>query len=248
MRKAYLAVFVILLAALVMVVLNYSVFTSPGKAFFNGVRIYDAIKSYNYLASNGFDISVSVAGRDYKGPVRLEGAVVEVHYGWFILDAGKGYRIVEGPMGSQDVMADYITFSVSPALTVEAVYPPAELDMGGLILRGFDKFKGSISLDTEGMPGAGLVQRIRNSDKEVYLSLEKNMEVETYNKGIIIDIGMPIKMGTLEEMISLINDEAKINKISTGYRFYYAGAENEDAADRIMAGLEDALMVRRYEP
>lgn len=248
MRRVYLAVFVILLAVLVLVLVNYSILKTPGRMVFNGVRIYDAIKSYNYLASNGFDVGVSVTGRDYTGMVSLEGAVVEVHYGWFILDTGKGYRIVEGPMGSQDVRADSISFTVSPAVTVEAVYPPAELGMNDLIINGFDKFKGSIALETGETPTAGLIQGIRNNDREVYLSLEKTIKVEAYNRGIIINIEMPIGMGTLGEMISLINEEVKINKISTGYRFYYTGAGDDKEADDIMAGLEDVLMARKYEP
>ena len=240
--KSHRIAAVILVIAAFLVVEN--TLLRPSDVFrYPGVQIYDAIRDYKTLDPRGFDVLVRVEGKSGGSPVALEGKVAEASTGWFILSQGGMDRIVEGPMGSKDVLADLIVFEVAPRISVEAVFPPQETERFSL-REGFRKVKGSIALDDASLSPTA-VQELRNLNQEFYSLTPGRMEIVTIGSGLIMDIKVPI--GT-EELGRLLSGIAP-GKVRTGYMYYYTGAEDEKQAEEIRSRLEGdgAVLVNYYK-
>lgn len=108
---------------LLLVGLGYYYYSLSATSFdFSGSEIYPAIAQYIQLNNLGYDLEVSVAGRDTKtkAPIAIEGKIGTLYKGSFVLSAGdKEYRI-GGKMASvEDVAADSISFRI---LTPNVIY------------------------------------------------------------------------------------------------------------------------------
>ncbi|MBN2330193.1 MAG: hypothetical protein JXC85_00080 [Candidatus Aenigmarchaeota archaeon] len=219
----------------------------PSTVFrYNGVQIYDAIRDFRNLESRGFDVTVHVEGSSGGQPFLASGGIVETYTGWFVLKTDDSYRIVEGPMGSKDVLAGLIYFDVSPAFSVEAVYEPYE--SGTFSPRfsfehGFRKVRGSIAFDKAEITSTA-VQRLRDLNEEFYSVTPNRIQVTPFGTGIILDIKVPVPVSELEELVESIGS----GRIRTGYMYYYTGADDEEDINEIKKDLESkgAVLVNYY--
>jgi len=243
--KSHKIVAVVLLIAAFLVAEN--TLLRPASVFrYNGVQIYDAIRDFRSLDYRGFDVMVRVEGTSDSKPVQATGPVVETYAGWFIMKSGSTYRIVEGPMGSKDILASLIYFDVSPTISVEAVFEPgaATKTTGFAFEQGFRKVRGSIAFDDAAIPPT-LLQDLRNLNQEFYSLTPNRIEVTPFSSGFILDVKVPVSVSAMNELMSKIKGE----DIRTGYMYYYTGVDDEDDIPSIRQDLEGkgAVLVNYYK-
>jgi hypothetical protein len=234
-------IILVVLAIAAFIVIGNIALRPEGVFQYSGIQIYDVVRDLRSLESNGFDVTVSVQGTSSGEPVSLTGKAVETYTGWLMIKSGNAYRIVEGPMGSKDVLANAIYMDVSPKVSVEAVYPPGN---GPFRLRdGFRKVKGSIAFDGASIEPTAL-QKARNANEEFYSLLPGRIEVIPYGTGFILDVEVPVDVEDLSVLLSGIN----ATSVQTGYMYYYASADDENDAQRIRESLEadGAVLVNYY--
>ncbi len=231
MSKSHKIVAVIIIIAAFLVAEN-TLLRPAGLSRYNGIQIYDAIRDFRSLESKGFDVVAHVQGTSGGEPVQLSGPIVETYAGWFIMESGDVYRIVEGPMGSKDVLASLIYFEVSPTLSVEAVFEPHE--SGAFEFEpGFRKVKGSMAFDNAVMTPT-MLQDLRNLNAEFYSLTPNRIEVTPFTTGFILDVKVPVPVSELQEFIGRIGS----GNVRTGYMYYYTGADDEDDIPEIRQDLE----------
>jgi len=236
------------IAAVVIIIAAFLIFENtllrPAPAFrYNGVQIYDAIRDLKGLDYRGFDITVHVEGKSNNALLKMEGKVTETSAGWFIINSGNAYRIVEGPMGSKDVLADLIYFDVTPRISVEAVFSPEKT--GKFLFKpGFRKVMGSIAFDNARIDPT-LLQQLRNLNSEFYSLNPGRIEITTYGSGFILDMKSPVSISELEGLVGRIDSVSA----QTGYMYYYAGADDENAIQNVRQEMEGkgAVLVNYYK-
>ena len=240
--KSHRIAIVIVLIAAFLVAEN--LLQGPTAAFsYSGIQIYDAIRDFRTLDSRGFEASATVVGKASGTPIVLKGAVVDTYPGWFIVDSEGMSRIVEGPMGSNDVLADAISFEVSPRISVEAVYRP-ERSSAFRLRTGFRKVRGSIAFDNARMTPT-LLQEIRNLNQELYSLSSGRVDVMTLGSGFILDIKSPLPVAQVARLVSGIGSDS----VQTGYMYYYSGADDEKEIPNVRSQLEasGAILVNYYK-
>ncbi|MFH0956853.1 MAG: hypothetical protein V1813_03250 [Candidatus Aenigmatarchaeota archaeon] len=240
LERGHKVVMVVLAVAAFMIIENVA-FVPEGVFRYSGIQIYDVVRDLRSLESNGFDITVNVQGTSAGKAVDLTGKAAEIYTGWFLLKSGETYRIIEGPMGSKDVLASAIHFDVSPAVSVEAVYPP---ERGPLRLKeGFRKVRGSIAFDGASITPT-VLQQARNANEEFYSLLPGRIDVIPYGSGFILDVKVPVDVEDLSLLLSGIN----ASSVQTGHMYYYASADDESDAQSIRESLQasGAILVNYY--
>jgi hypothetical protein len=241
MGKQHKIAIVILIIAAFLVVEN--TLLRPTTVFrYTGIQIYDSIRDYNNLEDKGFDIVVNVQGTSDDERVELSGRVVEKYAGWFVMRTGNRYRIIEGPMGSKDVLSDLIYFNVSPRISVEAIFPPQKGEFS--FQEGYDKIRGSIAFDNAEIEPT-LVQELRNMNEEFYSLTPGRIDVATFGSGVIIDIKVPVDVEDLAAFMGSID----ASEAQTGYMYYYTGVEDEDDIGDVKRQMESdgAVLVNYYK-
>lgn len=236
-----IAVVIIIIAALIVA---ENTLLRPASVFkYTGIQIYDAIRDYGSLESRGFDVIVTVEGDSNNLPLRLEGRIVETRPGWFTMNSGNMYRIVEGPMGSKDILASFIYFNVSPGISVEAVFGP-EKGENFAFRPGFRRVKGSIAFDNADIPPT-LLQELRNSDQEFYSITFDRIEITPFKSGFIMDIKVPVRVSEIEGLVSKIEN----GNFQTGNMYYYTSADDENDIPAVRQNLEEmgAVLVNYYK-
>ena len=232
---------IVILFIVAFIVIENVAFRPEGVFRYSGIQIYDVVRDLRSLESNGFDVTVNVQGTSAGEPVSLTGKAVETYTGWLLLKSGDTYRIVEGPMGSKDVLANAIYFDVSPKVSVEAVYPPQK----GLfrLKEGYRKVRGSIAFDDASI-APSVIQQARNANEEFYSLLSGRIDVIPYSSGFILDVKVPVDVEDLSALISGIGSTS----VQTGYMYYYASADDENDAQSIRESLEadGAVLVNYY--
>jgi hypothetical protein len=242
LKKSHKIAAVIILIAAFLVAEN-TLLRPASVSRYNGVQIYDAIRDFRSLEHRGFDVTVRVEGTSNDKPVQLTGSIVETYAGWFILNSEGAYRIVEGPMGSKDVLANLIYFDVSPTLSVEAVFEPETMTKFSL-KEGFRKVRGSIAFDASSISPT-LFQDIRNLNQEFYSLTPNRIEVTQIGSGFVLDIKVPVRISEINELVSKIDS----GEVRTGYMYYYKGADDENDIPEIRQDLEGkgAVLVNYYK-
>lgn len=210
---------------------------------YTGIQIYDAIRDFRNVEYRGFDVIVNVEGMRNNMPITAKGRIIETSTGWFIMENESVFRIVEGPMGSKDILANHIYFNVSPKVSVEAVFPP-ESSNNLVFKKGFRKVKGSIAFDNARIEPT-LLQELRNTDNGLYSLTPSNIEVINYDNGFIIDIKVPVPVSEIEELVSRIESD----RIQTGKMYYYTGAKSVEDVNDIREDLEKmgAILVNYHK-
>lgn len=202
---------------------------------YNGIQIYDAIRDYRTLESRGFDVVVHVEGSSGGLPVALSGQMAETYAGWFVMSDSSNVginRIVEGPMGSKDVLANLIYFDVSPKISVEAVFGPEKASELSL-KEGFRRVKGSISFDDASITPT-ILQELRNLNGEFYSLTPNRIAVIPFGSGFIMDIKVPVPVTELEGLIKKIGS----GNVQTGNMYYYTEADDENEIPALRQDLE----------
>jgi hypothetical protein len=242
MEKSHKIAAVVIIIAAFLVAQN-TLLKPASVSRYNGVQIYDAIRDFKSLENRGFDVTVNVQGTSGGEPLAASGRIVETYAGWFVLGTGGGYRIVEGPMGSKDILANMIQFDVSPELSVEAVFGPVE-GRTFSFREGFRKVKGSIAFEDAAIT-ATMLQRLRDLNEEFYSLTPNRIVVTSYGGGLILDIKVPVAIQELEELVGGLGS----GMIRTGYMYYYGGADDEDDIPAIRQDLEGkgAVLVNYYK-
>jgi hypothetical protein len=230
LEKSQKVMLIILVIAAFLLVEN--TLLRPSSVFrYTGIQIYDAVSEFRNLESKGFDVTVTVQGSSEGEPVSLTGKIVETYAGWFVMKSSGAYRIVEGPMGSKDVLASLIYFDVSPRISVEAVYPPG--GEGFSLRTGFRKVKGSIAFDGAEVTPTFL-QRMRNENEEFYSLTPNRIEVETFGSGFILDIKVPVTVAEVQYLLESVDAKG----VQSGYMHYYTGADDEEDIGDVRKDLE----------
>ena len=227
------AAVIIIIAAFL--VLENTLLRPASVSRYNGIQIYDAIRDFRDLESRGFDVVVHVEGTSGNKPVKLSGQMAETYAGWFVMsDAGKEgiNRIVEGPMGSKDVLASLIYFDISPTISVEAVFEPEKAQKLDL-KEGFRRVKGSLSFD-DATISPTMLQELRNLNGEFYALTPNRIEVIPFGSGFIMDIRVPVPVADLNGLVSRIG----AGNVQTGYMYYYTEADDENDIPALRKDLE----------
>lgn len=167
---------------------------------FSGSEIYPAIAKYIQLNALGYDVGVTVEGRDTKtrSMVNVEGRIKSLYKGSFVLSAtDKDYRI-GGKMASiEDVAASYIRFRILTPNVVYTQIQPVDFDSFDALCQDLrdkarrivardpasTKFEGQIAADTSYI-GPASKMKLLNA-----LSLTQDLEIFIYNEGIEIKGG-----------------------------------------------------------
>lgn len=230
-RRSQKVAIIIIIVALFLVLENTLV--KPPSVFrYPGVQIYDAVRDYKRLETKGFDVTVHVEGTSEGMPIELGGKVTETYAGWFVINSNGVYRIVEGPMGSKDVLSNFIYFNVSPMISVEAIYEPEKTDKFAF-REGFRRVKGAIAFDNVTI-ATTLIQELRNLEDGFYSFTPDRIEVTTFSSGFILDIKAPLPVAVIESLL----DKIESSGVQTGYMYYYTGVYDESDIPNIKRELE----------
>lgn len=231
MKKELLVISLLLIISVGFVL--YCLFKPSNTLKYNGIQIYDAIKKYNLLFSCGFDINVTIIGRDYSGDVELSGTIAEVEEGYFILQINNTYfRIIEGLMGAEDVQAREIYLQVSKPIVVEIVIPPVKsFTQFSDMLKEYERIRCEFAVVTNKTITPLIIQRLRNLGTSFYNI--PNVEVEQYDNGFAVIIRKPIKTSDLLKIMNSVNEELQIENFESNYLFLYKGIENEGEINEI---------------
>ncbi len=242
MKKEYIITGISIGIAIIIAIIfiPYS-FTTKMQLEYPGIRIYETVNTIERLLSNGFNIEVTVEGRDYYDrEIILKGSVINTGKGYFILATEKGFRIVEGPLGVKDVKADRIRIKVNSPIVIEGVFPPEKGKK--LLLKKFEKYKSSIVFKNSNISLIE-IQNLKNQFQNFY-SVNKKMEFETLKNDILIVFNYPVDT----EIISKFLDKVNYTEFITGYNYYYTYANSEEEAKEKIEKLrmEGAVLVNFY--
>ena len=210
---------------------------------YTGIQIYDAIRDFKSLEQKGFDVIVNVQGMSDSKPLQARGSIAETSTGWFLMKSNGLCRIVEGPMGSKDILANLIYFEVSPTISVEAVFGP-EKTTDFAFKTGFRRVKGSIAFDDASISPT-LLQELRNTNKEFYSLSPGRVEIIPISSGFVLDIKVPVPISEISGLVGNI----KSDSVQTGYMYYYTGVDDENEIQGIRQDLEGkgAILVNYYK-
>jgi len=242
MSRSYKIISIVAAIALFLLIENLF-FRNDADFRYTGIQIYDAVRDFKSLEAKGFDVIVKVDGTRNGKSFEVEGSITETYGGWFLLEKDDRGYIVEGPMGSKDVLASSISFAITPQIVVEAVYPP-ESGSSFSFRSGFTKFKGSIAFDGAEISPT-LLQELRNANNEFYSITPNRVEVRDFGSGFILDVKVPVSISELDKILK----ETKSTRIQTGYLYYYGEAGDEKELEKIRQSLESggAVLVNYYE-
>ncbi len=230
-----LGIFIVIIAAIGVILYN-----KPDNSLqYDGVRIYDAIRKYNELSRKGFSVSADIRGRDSEGLVNLNGEVVEGNSGFFVVRDGERYRLVEGPLGSQDIRADIITFSVEEPISIEFSYSNIDSFEEFLsLLKESERFRGAISFTTKEPLNSIIFQEMKNTGFVIYGQNGDNFV--SFENGMYVEIKESVDSESLAENLEEVNSELNITDFLSGRVFVFTGAGNDEKA-------EEVIQERNYE-